>query len=167
LEYEAGDALGVLPVNCPELVNELVKAIGASSGELISSINGSPKSLSKAIAEDLFFGDQREAYDFLYQEMLEDYLAVGALTRLNTAFSRDGDKKVSVQDRMRESGKELWSWLERGAYFVVCGDASRLASDVDRALVSIVAEHGGMPEDQAIQYVKKFTASKRYVRDVY
>lgn len=334
LKYEVGDALGILPVNCPELVNELVQTIGASGGELVSSINGSLKSLSKAIAEDcclreptdelvelllkkcsdenevstlksyiadgtpagvdvlellqshscagikpqelvsamgpmnprlysiassmkhvgeqvhltvgkvfyerngrtrkgvastlladrvaigetlrvfvqpnhggftvpsdlkapmimvgpgtgiapfvaflqervsskatgenwLFFGDQHEACDFLYQEMLEDYLAVGALTRLDTAFSRDGDKKIYVQDRMRENGKELWSWLERGAYFYVCGDASRMASDVDRALVSIVAQHGGMPEDEAIQYVKKLTASKRYVRDVY
>ncbi len=115
----------------------------------------------------LFFGDQKQACDFLYESELNEYVASGLLTRLDTAFSRDGENKVYVQDRMRESGKELWDWLQRGAYFFVCGDASRMASDVDKALVAIVAEHGGKSADEAAKYVKSLTASKRYVRDVY
>lgn len=115
----------------------------------------------------LFFGDQHAATDFLYQDDLTGYQKSGALTRLDTAFSRDGDEKVYVQDRMRESGAELWSWLQSGAHFYVCGDASRMAVDVDRTLKEIVAEHGKMSEKEAAEYVTKLAKDKRYVRDVY
>jgi sulfite reductase (NADPH) flavoprotein alpha-component len=115
----------------------------------------------------LFFGDQHEAYDFLYEDELREYQVGGVLSRLDTAFSRDGAKKFYVQDRMREHGAELWSWLKRGAYFYVCGDASRMATDVDRALVEICAEFGSMKPDQAKTYVSQLSANGRYVRDVY
>ena len=115
----------------------------------------------------LFFGDQHEAYDFLYEEELLAYQQTGLLTRFDTAFSRDGDTKVYVQDRMREAGSELWSMLNDGGYFYVCGDASRMAKDVDRALREIAAQHGGMTDEQADAYVKTMASEGRYHRDVY
>ncbi|MGB7345786.1 MAG: sulfite reductase subunit alpha [Pirellulaceae bacterium] len=115
----------------------------------------------------LLFGDQHEAFDFLYQDELQDYVESGLLTRLDTAFSRDGEQKVYVQDRMRQNAAELWKWLEAGAHFYVCGDASRMAADVDRALVSVAQEQGGLSADEAKAYVKKLADDKRYVRDVY
>ena len=115
----------------------------------------------------LFFGDQHEAFDFLYEDELKGYVASGLLTHLDTAFSRDGDKKVYVQDKMREKATALWQWLEEGGHFFVCGDASRMAADVDRALTDIIEAQGGMSSDDARAYVKKMAAEKRYVRDVY
>jgi sulfite reductase (NADPH) flavoprotein alpha-component len=115
----------------------------------------------------LFFGDQHEAFDFLYQEELKNYHETGLLTNLDVAFSRDGDQKVYVQDRMREKSAELWQWLQDGACFFVCGDASRMATDVDRALKDIVAKQGNMSEGDAKAYVEKMSADQRYVRDVY
>ena len=79
----------------------------------------------------LFFGDQHQATDFLYGAEWQQYAAEGKLARLDTAFSRDQAKKVYVQDRMREAGSELWQWLQGGAYFYVCGDAHRMAKDVE------------------------------------
>ncbi len=115
----------------------------------------------------LFFGDQHEAFDFLYRDELEEYQASGILTRLDTAFSRDSDQKVYVQDRMRENAAELWQWLQSGAMFYVCGDASRMAKDVDRALQQVVASEGGMSDEEAAAYVKDLSSSGRYHRDVY
>lgn len=115
----------------------------------------------------LFFGDRHEACDFLYEDELRDYLKSSVLTRLDTAFSRDGEHKVYVQDRMREQGAELWSWLQRGAHFYVCGDASRMARDVDQTLTEICSLHGQMRPDEAKQFVTRLAAEQRYVRDVY
>jgi len=115
----------------------------------------------------LFFGDRHAATDFLYQEELEGYQASGLLTRLDLAFSRDGDGKVYVQDRMRQSGTELWKWLEEGGSVFVCGDAKRMAADVDRALHEVAASQGGLSEDGAKEYVAKLAAVGRYRRDVY
>ncbi len=115
----------------------------------------------------LFFGDQHEASDFLYEEELRGFLESGVLTKLDTAFSRDQERKVYVQDRMVERGKELYDWLEEGGSFYVCGDASRMAKDVDAALHRIVAEEGGMSADQAVSYVDGLKKQKRYLRDVY
>ncbi|MFF2775963.1 molybdopterin-dependent oxidoreductase [Streptomyces sp. NPDC058052] len=115
----------------------------------------------------LFFGEQREATDFYYREELEAHRASGHLDRLDTAFSRDQRAKVYVQDRMREHGAVLWSWLQEGAHFAVCGDAARMAKDVDRTLREIVARHGRMGDEGADAYVKQMSADKRYVRDVY
>ncbi|WP_375803477.1 molybdopterin-dependent oxidoreductase [Streptomyces sp. A012304] len=114
----------------------------------------------------LFFGEQRRATDFYYEQELTALLADGTLDRLDTAFSRDQRAKVYVQDRMREHGSHLWSWLRDGAHFYVCGDASRMAKDVDRALRDIAVVHGGLGEEEAA-YVKQLAADKRYVRDVY
>ena len=115
----------------------------------------------------LFFGDQHYLTDFLYQTEWQDYLADGILTKLDVAFSRDQKEKVYVQDRMRENSKELYAWLEKGAYFYVCGDASRMATDVDVALHDILQQEGGLSEDDAKAYVKKLKDDKRYLRDVY
>ncbi|GAA0449543.1 bifunctional nitrate reductase/sulfite reductase flavoprotein subunit alpha [Streptomyces olivaceiscleroticus] len=115
----------------------------------------------------LFFGEQHRATDFYYEEELATFLAEGTLTRLDTAFSRDQRAKVYVQDRMREHGALLWSWLRDGAHFYVCGDASRMAKDVDQALREIAVVHGGLEEGEAAAYVKQLAADKRYVRDVY
>ena len=115
----------------------------------------------------LFFGDQKAAYDFLYREELEEMQAGGVLTRLDTAFSRDQDAKIYVQQRMLENADEIYQWLEAGAYFYVCGDASRMAKDVDAALHKIVETAGHKTPEEAAQYVEALKKAKRYKRDVY
>ena len=115
----------------------------------------------------LFFGDQKRDTDFLYEDLLTDWQKSGFLSRLDLAFSRDQEKKIYVQDRMLESAAELWSWLEAGAHFYVCGDASRMAKDVDAALHAVVEKHGGKSADEAKAYVAKLKSDKRYQRDVY
>jgi sulfite reductase (NADPH) flavoprotein alpha-component len=115
----------------------------------------------------LFFGDQYSATDFYYREELEEMQKEGLLTHLDLAFSRDQAEKIYVQDRMRENGEELWAWLEEGAHFYVCGDASKMAKDVDATLKSIIAKHGGLSEDKAQDYINRLSKEKRYVRDVY
>ena len=114
----------------------------------------------------LFFGEQYAATDFYYQEQLQAWEAAGHL-RLNTAFSRDQAEKIYVQQRMLEQGALLWQWLEAGAYFYVCGDAQRMARDVDAALRVIVAEHGRMDAAAAAAYVEGLSKARRYRRDVY
>ena len=115
----------------------------------------------------LFFGDQHAASDYLYQDEITAWQSSGVLTRVDTAFSRDQAQKVYVQDRMREAGAELWQWLEAGGHFYVCGDAKRMAKDVDVALHDVVALHGGMSAAEAAAYVADLKVSKRYARDVY
>ncbi len=115
----------------------------------------------------LFFGDQRKDTDFLYHALLTGWQQSGFLTRLDLAFSRDQERKIYVQDRMMENAAALWSWLEAGAHFYVCGDASRMAKDVDATLHKIVETVGGKSVDEAKAYVAKLKADKRYQRDVY
>ncbi len=116
----------------------------------------------------LFFGDQRIKTDFLYQKEWEDALASGLLTRLDCAWSRDQSYKIYVQDKIREAGAELWKWLnDDGAYFFVCGDAKRMAKDVETALLDICQKHGGLSEADAVAKVKSWKAEGRYQRDVY
>jgi sulfite reductase (NADPH) flavoprotein alpha-component len=115
----------------------------------------------------LLFGDQRESYDFLYRAELEQYQQDGLLTRLDTAFSRDTDDKVYVQHRMLQNGAELFRWLEEGGHFYVCGDAKRMAADVDKALRQVIAEHGKMSAADADAYVANLVRAGRYQRDVY
>jgi len=115
----------------------------------------------------LFFGDQHQADDFIYAEELQQFQADGVLTRLDLAFSRDQAEKVYVQTRMKQNAKELFSWLEDGASVFVCGDASRMAKDVDAALHEVIAEQRGRGLDDAAAYVNDLKRSKRYVRDVY
>ena len=115
----------------------------------------------------LFFGEQHRATDFYYEEELTELRRAGTLTRLDTAFSRDQRAKVYVQDRMREQGPELWHWLQDGAHFYVCGDATRMAKDVDNTLRDIAATYGGLSESESAAYMKRLASEKRYVRDVY
>jgi sulfite reductase (NADPH) flavoprotein alpha-component len=115
----------------------------------------------------LFFGHQREASDFFYRDELTALMRDGALTRLSTAWSRDGARKTYVQDRMREDGAELWAWLKQGAHFYICGDAKRMARDVEKALVEIASEHGHMSEAGARDFVAELKAAGRYQADVY
>lgn len=115
----------------------------------------------------LFFGDQKRSTDFLYEEQLEGWVKDGHLTRLDLAFSRDQAEKIYVQSRMLEAAAELWSWLEAGAHFYVCGDASRMAKDVDAALHTVIEKAGGKSNDEAKAYVERLKSEKRYQRDVY
>ena len=115
----------------------------------------------------LFFGDRNRATDFLYEEELNAWRGKGVLHRLDTAFSRDQPEKIYVQQRMLENAAELWRWLEEGGYFYVCGDASRMAKDVDEALHRIVAEAGGKSKEEAAAYVEELKKTKRYRKDVY
>lgn len=115
----------------------------------------------------LFFGDRRRSTDFLYGEELLGFVESGALTRLDLAFSRDQDAKVYVQQCMRENAAELFGWLQDGAHLYVCGDAERMAKDVDAALHEIVAQAGGMDADAAHAYVNDLIKTHRYLRDVY
>jgi sulfite reductase (NADPH) flavoprotein alpha-component len=114
----------------------------------------------------LFFGEQRRATDFFYEEELTRYVQEGSL-RLDVAFSRDQASKVYVQHRMHEHARDLWKWLEDGAEFFVCGDKERMAADVDRELHAIVETEGGRTPDQAKEYVEAMRKTKRYKRDVY
>lgn len=115
----------------------------------------------------LFFGEQREKSDFLYGEEFKKFQTEGVLTKLDTAFSRDQTHKVYVQHRMRENAAEIWKWLEEGAQFFVCGDAHRMAKDVDAELHSIIEKEGGKTPEQAAEYLEGLKKAKRYKRDVY
>jgi sulfite reductase (NADPH) flavoprotein alpha-component len=115
----------------------------------------------------LFFGHQRSEHDFFYRDELNAMKLSGLLTRLSLAWSRDGEKKFYVQDRMREVGRELWSWIAEGAHIYICGDAKRMAKDVERALVDIVAQHGARSTDEAVIFVGELKRRGRFQQDVY
>jgi len=117
----------------------------------------------------LFFGEQRRATDFFYEPDFTAWQKKGVLTRLDTAFSRDQAEKIYVQHRMKENAKELWAWLQNGAYFYVCGDAHRMAKDVHQALIEIAQQQGGLGTEAAGEYVNVtlMKTEKRYLRDVY
>lgn len=115
----------------------------------------------------LFFGDQHRTTDFLFGPELESWLARGTLSRLDTAFSRDQAQKIYVQNRMIEAAADLWRWLQDGAHFYVCGDASRMAKDVDAALRRIAMEQGGLDESRARDWIVALARQGRYLRDVY
>jgi sulfite reductase (NADPH) flavoprotein alpha-component len=115
----------------------------------------------------LFFGHQRSDYDFFYADELNAMKSSGHLTRLSLAWSRDTGQKFYVQDRMREVGRDLWAWLADGAHIYVCGDAKRMAKDVERALIDIVAQHGARTIDEAVSFVADLKKKGRYQQDVY
>jgi len=115
----------------------------------------------------LFFGERSAATDFLYADELHSMLADKHLTRLDTAFSRDQEHKIYVQDRMLEQASAFWEWLQDGATIYVCGDASRMAKDVDAALHTIVEREGGLGQEAAKDYVQQLKDEHRYHRDVY
>ncbi len=115
----------------------------------------------------LFFGEVSSKSCFFYKDEFEAYLADGTLTKLSTAWSRDQAEKIYVQHKMLEASAELWDWLEQGAIFYVCGDASRMANDVDKALHTIIEKEGGKTPEEAVSYVQAMKDAKRYRRDVY
>lgn len=115
----------------------------------------------------LFFGHQRRDCDFFYEDELTGMRRAGALARLTLAWSRDAEEKVYVQHRMRDVGRELWAWLAEGAHLYVCGDAQRMAKDVEVALVDVVAAHGARTKDEAIAFVTGLKKAGRYQQDVY
>ncbi len=115
----------------------------------------------------LFFGNPHRASDYLYQDELEAFQADGTLAKLDLAWSRDQKEKLYVQHLMLQNGAELWSWLQNGAAFYVCGDASRMAKDVDQALLQIASEHGKLSADEATAFISQLKKEKRYQRDVY
>jgi sulfite reductase (NADPH) flavoprotein alpha-component len=115
----------------------------------------------------LFFGNPNFTQDFLYQTEWQGYLKSGLLSKISLAFSRDQANKIYVQDRLKENGKEVFEWLEQGAHFYICGDALRMAKDVETTLLALVAEHGNKTEAQAKEYVTNLRKSKRYQKDVY
>lgn len=127
------------------------------------------RGLQEGMGENwLFFGNPHESTDFLYREQLEQMQKEGVLTKLTTAFSRDQAEKIYVQHRMLEEGAEIWKWIdEKGGYFYVCGDASRMAKDVDNALHEIIEKHGSKSADEAKEYVAQLKKQRRYARDVY
>jgi sulfite reductase (NADPH) flavoprotein alpha-component len=115
----------------------------------------------------LIFGERNFASDFLYQLEWLRYRKDGSLSHIDVAFSRDQQEKIYVQHRLREQGRRLYDWLERGAHVYVCGDAERMAGDVHQALLGIVEEHGGLSSERAAEYVNELKAARRYQRDVY
>ena len=115
----------------------------------------------------LFFGNPYRATDFLYEEEINGFLVDGTLSRLDLAWSRDQKEKLYVQHLMVQQGAQLWSWLQAGAAFYVCGDASRMAKDVDQALHSVAREHGKLSDDEAAAFISQLKKDKRYLRDVY
>lgn len=115
----------------------------------------------------LFFGERRFRTDFLYQVEWQRFIKEGVLTRMDVAFSRDEQRKVYVQHRMLENSRELYAWLEEGAYVYVCGDATAMAPDVNEALLSIVEKEGSMTRERALEYLKALQSEKRYQRDIY
>ena len=115
----------------------------------------------------LFFGHQKRDFDFFYEDELNGMKAAGALTRLSLAWSRDGDEKFYVQDRMRQTGREIWTWIADGAHVYVCGDAQRMAKDVERTLIDIVAAHGARTTNEASHFIAELKMAGRYQTDVY
>ncbi|WP_034916606.1 NADPH-dependent assimilatory sulfite reductase flavoprotein subunit [Erwinia sp. 9145] len=115
----------------------------------------------------LFFGNPHFTEDFLYQVEWQRYVKDGLLTNIDLAWSRDQQHKVYVQDKLRERGEEVWRWIEQGAHIYVCGDANRMAKDVEQALLEIVAGHGGMDLDTADEFLSELRIERRYQRDVY
>ncbi|MCB1224459.1 MAG: sulfite reductase subunit alpha [Verrucomicrobiales bacterium] len=115
----------------------------------------------------LFFGEVSQHTCYFYKDEFEGYLADGTLTRLDCAWSRDQEQKIYVQHKIREAGEELWQWLQQGAIVYICGDAARMAVDVDLALHHVIEEHGGLSAEAAAEYVEQMKKDKRYRRDVY
>lgn len=115
----------------------------------------------------LFFGNPHFTEDFLYQVEWQSYVKEGLLTRIDLAWSRDQKQKIYVQDKLREQGAELWRWINDGAHIYVCGDANRMAKDVERTLLDVIAEFGGMDTEAADEYLSELRVERRYQRDVY
>jgi sulfite reductase (NADPH) flavoprotein alpha-component len=152
----------------PENLATPVVMIGPGTGVAPFRAFLQEREATKASSKNwLFYGHQRAACDFFYEDELNAMRDAGVLTRLSLAWSRDGQEKFYVQDRMRQSGRELWAWLAEGAHVYVCGDAKRMAKDVERALVDITAQFGARSIDEAIAFVAEMKKAGRYQQDVY
>ncbi len=152
----------------PEDLNTPVIMVGPGTGIAPFMAFLQERKVSGATGKNwLFFGDQKSETDFLYREELEAWQQEGVLHKLSTAFSRDQAEKIYVQHRMLEAAEELFGWLEQGAFFYICGDASRMAKDVDAALHKLVETAGGKSPEEAAAYVEELKKSKRYRKDVY
>ncbi|WP_340619774.1 NADPH-dependent assimilatory sulfite reductase flavoprotein subunit [Xenorhabdus siamensis] len=115
----------------------------------------------------LFFGNPHFVEDFLYQVEFQRYVKEGLLTRIDLAWSRDQQHKVYVQDKLREQSEEIWRWIQEGAHLYVCGDANRMAKDVEQALLDLISQQGGMTAEQADEFLSELRLERRYQRDVY
>lgn len=114
----------------------------------------------------LFFGNPHFTEDFLYQVEWQSYVKEGLLTRMNLAWSRNQQQKIYVQDKLREQGAELWRWINDGAHIYVCGDANRMAKDVENTLLEVIAEYGAMDAEAADEFLSELRVERRYQRDV-
>lgn len=115
----------------------------------------------------LFFGDQTKNDDFIYKNELQDFISSGVLNKLDLAFSRDQKNKIYVQNVMYENKNEFYNWLESGAYLYICGDANRMAKDVEDMIIKIIMECSNISFDAAFEYLNNLKREKRYLRDVY
>ncbi|WNR44388.1 sulfite reductase subunit alpha [Paenibacillus roseipurpureus] len=154
--------------NLPETSDKDIIMVGPGTGIAPFRSFIQERAVSKAEGQSwLFFGDQRSATDFLYQQELEQYQQEGALTKIDVAFSRDTEQKVYVQHKMLENSQELFAWLERGAYFYVCGDKQNMAKDVHNTLIDVIEKEGNFTREAAEAYLAEMQAQGRYQRDVY
>lgn len=152
----------------PESSDTAIIMVGPGTGIAPFRAFVEARAAQKAKGESwLFFGDQHYNEDFLYQLEWQEHLKNGDLSRIDVAFSRDQPHKVYVQHKLAEHSADIWSWLQGGAHFYVCGDASRMAKDVHEALLDIVATEGKMSHQEAEDYVSNLKKDKRYQRDVY
>ena len=115
----------------------------------------------------LVFGNPHFTDDFLYQTEWQQFAKDGLLTKYSFAWSRDQKEKIYVQHRLQENGAQIWDWIQEGAHIYVCGDAAKMAKDVEAALLAVIAAHGGMDGDAADEYLDEMRQEKRYQRDVY
>ncbi|OXM83617.1 protein CysJ [Paenibacillus rigui] len=154
--------------NLPESQDQDIIMVGPGTGIAPFRSFIQERAVNKAAGRSwLFFGDQHSASDFLYKSELEQYQQDGVLTRLDAAFSRDTAQKVYVQHKMLENSKELFAWLDKGAYFYICGDKQHMAKDVHNTLIDIIEQEGALTREAAEAYLNAMQEQGRYQRDVY
>lgn len=152
----------------PADLNKPIIMIGSGTGIAPFRSFVQQRAVDEATGKNwLIFGNQHFLDDFLYQIEWQEFAKQGYLSRVSLAWSRDQQEKIYVQDKIRQEAKELWKWLEEGAHIYVCGDASRMARDVEKALLEVIIQEGQLDEDAAQEYLDELRSEKRYQRDVY